>query len=88
MRKKAIFILTLMLLVGVSGLRAAEAYVYLDTTDGCLYFCYDNNRSSRKFTTYNLNTGNSQPFCNSQSHSIGCDNEDFTFLFSNQQRTD
>ena len=50
-----------MLLVGVSGLRAAEAYVYLDTTDGCLYFCYDNNRSSRKFTTYDLNTGKNEP---------------------------
>ena len=50
-----------MLLVGVSGLRAAEAYVYLDTTDGCLYFCYDNNRASRNFTTYDLNTGNYNP---------------------------
>ena len=54
--KLKLLIFWLVLLAGVSGLRAAEAYTYLDTTDSCLYFCYDNLRSSRNFTTYSFAT--------------------------------
>ncbi len=54
--KLKLLILWLVLLAGVSSLRAAEAYTYLDTTDNCLYFCYDDLKSSRNFTTYSFYT--------------------------------
>ena len=54
--KPKLLILWLVLLAGVSSLRAAEAYTYLDTTDNCLYFCYDDLKSSRNFTTYSFYT--------------------------------
>ena len=63
MRQRLLFI-WLALLLGVSGIRAVEAYTYYDPSDGSLNFCYDNNRTSRKnqgYTTYNLNTGSNNP---------------------------
>ena len=65
--KRQLLILWLMLLVGASGVRAAEAYTYFDPSDGSLNFCYDDSRSSRKnqgYTTYNLNTGGATPAWN------------------------
>ncbi|MBR6979241.1 MAG: BspA family leucine-rich repeat surface protein [Prevotella sp.] len=59
--KLKLLILWLVLLAGVSGLRAAEPYTFFDTTDSCLYFCYDNLRSSRNLTTYEINPAIYEP---------------------------
>ena len=64
MRKKALLILTLMLLVGALGARAAEAYCYFKPSDGSLNFCYNDSRQSwinQGYSTYNLNTGSNSP---------------------------
>ena len=72
MRKRALFILTLMLLVGAVGARAAEAYTYFDSSNGRLTFCYDNNKSSisSKYTVYSLNTGTNNPAWRSIASSV------------------
>ena len=64
--KKSIFILSLMLLLGAVGARAAEAYAYFDPSDGSLNFCYDNSKSTRAkaYTVYSLNTGSNTPAWN------------------------
>ena len=47
------------------GASAAEAYAEYTSSNTTLTFYYDNNRSSRTGTTYDLNTGENQPdWCN------------------------
>ena len=69
MRKKALLILTLMLLVGATAANATpEAYAYFDTYDSSLNFCYDEgrtNRSNKGYQTFSLNTGYNSPAWNS-----------------------
>ena len=43
------------------GASAAEAYACYTSSDKTLTFYYDNNRSSRPGTTYDMNTGYSTP---------------------------
>ena len=43
------------------GMQAIEAYTCYTSADSTLTFYYDNLRSSRTGTTYNLNTGSNSP---------------------------
>ena len=54
--KQKLLILWLMLLAGASGLRAAEAYAVRSTDSKTLTFYYDNARSSRTGTAYDITT--------------------------------
>lgn len=56
------FLLTLLLMIlGITSVKAQQAYAWLTSDKATLYFCYDNNRSDRSGTTYNLNTGTNTP---------------------------
>lgn len=51
----------MLLILGITGVKAQQAYAWLTSDKASLYFCYDNNRSDRSGTTYNLNTGTNTP---------------------------
>ena len=74
MRKKSLLILTLMLLMGAAGTRAAEAYAYYEYDDSSLNFSYDNNKSyyskSSDYVVFSLNTGTNTPAWHSMASSI------------------
>ena len=62
MRKRALFILTLMLLLGAVGARATRAYAFLSSDKKTLTFYYDDNRFPEAFgTSYLLNEEDSNP---------------------------
>ena len=62
-----------MLLTGAAGVRAAEAYAYFNSSNGRLYFCYDNSKSNRSkngYSVYSLNTGSNIPAWDGISSSV------------------
>ena len=67
-------LLWLMLLVGVMGAEAKEAYAYYEYDDNSLNFSYDDNKSyyskSSDYIVYSLNTGSNTPAWNSRATSI------------------
>ena len=61
MKKLRLLLATLLAIVGVTRSMAQEAYAVYTPNNTTLTFYYDNQRSSRTGTTYDLNTGNSEP---------------------------
>ena len=63
MSKKLLFRLAVLVaaMMCALGAAAAEAYACYTSTNTTLTFYYDNYRSSRSGTTYDLNTGTTHP---------------------------
>ncbi len=64
MNKKLLFFRLYVLVVAMMSalsLHAQEAYANYTPSDSTLTFYYDNQRSSRTGTTYDMNTGSHQP---------------------------
>ncbi|MBR5053829.1 MAG: BspA family leucine-rich repeat surface protein [Bacteroidaceae bacterium] len=59
--KKLILFALLLLAAGLQSMKAQEAYACYTSSDMTLTFYYDNLRSSRTSTTYDLNTGSNKP---------------------------
>ena len=55
------FLLMAMIMFAITGAQGQEAYAWLTTDKATLTFCYDNSRSVRSGTTYDLNTGTNNP---------------------------
>ena len=64
MKQKKLLLLSLILLLGVSSIRAKEAYVLFFPRESSLNFLYDDDKSawvSAGYTPYSLNTGDNTP---------------------------
>ena len=59
MKKLQLFLITLLMLLGASAMRAAEAYAVLDGST--LTFYYDNNKASRTGTKFSMNKAGYAP---------------------------
>ena len=58
LQRMVVMLITLMCAIGAN---AQEAYACYTSSDNTLTFYYDNNRSSHRGTTYDLNTGTNDP---------------------------
>ncbi|MBP5507683.1 MAG: BspA family leucine-rich repeat surface protein, partial [Prevotella sp.] len=66
MKRLQLFLMTLLMLLGSTSLRAAEMYAVLN--NNTLTFYYDNSKSSRTGTKYSMNkTGNAPSWYNNTS---------------------
>ena len=68
MKLRNIFALIILFVVGLQSIKAQEAYTVLN--DGTLTFYYDNQRSSRPGTSYNLNRGDFPPDWRSEAANV------------------
>ena len=61
MKARKMILLMAMIMLAITGAQGQEAYAWLTTDKATLTFCYDNSRSVRPGTTYDLNTGTNNP---------------------------